>query len=289
MTIAPPASNPPDWSAITDTICCPLCEYDLRGLSVPRCPECGYQFDWPELLDADRRAKLFVFEHAINHYRRAFLRTSIAGWAPWSFWRRLQPQQPIDLGRLRFYSLISVLLYFVSAGAIVLATPMVAAYAEKRDLIMALLDYDMAMSNIGSSIPVTIALCGFVYLIWPWLSFVTLRIFTDSMRRANVNTAHVLRCTLYSCDAGFVFGILISLPAYAQVLNPRWIAFKTGLLFETTELYLFVAALLFSILTAIRLAFAYRLYLRFPHAAATAIASQIIVFLAISFVVATIF
>ena len=55
MTIA--ASNlvsapPPDWSAITETIRCPLCDYDLRGLIEPRCPECGYQFVWPEVLDA---------------------------------------------------------------------------------------------------------------------------------------------------------------------------------------------------------------------------------------------
>ena len=111
---SPPSLQPPppDWSAISQTVRCPLCEYDLRGLAEPRCPECGYQFTWPELLDADRRAKLFVFEHAIAHHRRAFIRTSLAGWWPWLFWRRLQPQDPIDGDRLRLYGLISSFLFF---------------------------------------------------------------------------------------------------------------------------------------------------------------------------------
>src|SRR5687768_18521450 len=30
---------------------CPLCDYDLRGLAEPRCPECGYRFTWEELRD----------------------------------------------------------------------------------------------------------------------------------------------------------------------------------------------------------------------------------------------
>lgn len=38
----------PDWSTIGREIHCPLCEYNLRGLSEPRCPECGYQFEWAE-------------------------------------------------------------------------------------------------------------------------------------------------------------------------------------------------------------------------------------------------
>ena len=33
-----------DWSTITENIECPLCLYNLRGLTEPRCPECGYQF-----------------------------------------------------------------------------------------------------------------------------------------------------------------------------------------------------------------------------------------------------
>lgn len=284
MTIASQSVSAPDWSTIVDTIRCPLCEYDLRGLSEPRCPECGYQFQWPELLEADRRDKLFVFEHAISHYRRAFLRTSIAGWAPWRFWRRLQPQQPIDLGRLRLYSLVSLLLFFVAEAAYVFVVTFFLAYDEQRDVPSALFEFTNLLRRMGPRIPLTIALCGVMYLAWPWLSYLALLIFTDSMRRANVARAHVLRCTLYSCDAGFVFGIVASVLAYSQPLDPRWLAFETGLLFTPAQLCLVGSAALFGALTTIRLAFAYRLYLRFPHATTTAIASQVIMFLVAAFI-----
>ncbi len=32
-----------------DSLCCPRCGYDLRGLPEPRCPECGEPFDPAEL------------------------------------------------------------------------------------------------------------------------------------------------------------------------------------------------------------------------------------------------
>jgi hypothetical protein len=141
------------------------------------------------------------------------------------------------------------------------------------------------LSRTSLKIPATIALAGVVYLVWPWLSFVTLSIFTDSMRRANVNSAHVLRCTLYSSDAGFVFGILVSFLAYAQLPDRHRIGWTTGFLFDTAEHCLLEATILFSVVTAVRLAFAYRLYLRFPHAVSTAVASQVILLLAVAAVI----
>lgn len=43
-TEAPPAGSP-DWATLHEDVRCPLCDYDLRGLTEPRCPECGYRFD----------------------------------------------------------------------------------------------------------------------------------------------------------------------------------------------------------------------------------------------------
>jgi hypothetical protein len=80
---APAETSPPDWSVITDTIRCPLCDYDLRGLSEPLCPECGYRFAWDELLDAQLRSHRFLFEHARRRFRISFLKTNLAGWWPW--------------------------------------------------------------------------------------------------------------------------------------------------------------------------------------------------------------
>ena len=91
MSIAAPASaqSPPDWSTVADEIHCPLCEYNLRGLSEPRCPECGYQFEWPELLDITRRAHPYLFEHHPERNIWSFFRTLFGGQRPSVFWRSL--------------------------------------------------------------------------------------------------------------------------------------------------------------------------------------------------------
>ncbi|HWE04626.1 MAG TPA: hypothetical protein VG326_19630 [Tepidisphaeraceae bacterium] len=44
----------PDWADAAIEAACPLCAYNLRGLSDPRCPEYGYQLDWPGM-DIPRR------------------------------------------------------------------------------------------------------------------------------------------------------------------------------------------------------------------------------------------
>jgi len=62
---------------------------------------------------------------------------------------------------------------------------------------------------IGSTAGVAMLLAGNIYLVWPWFTYSVLRLFDQSMHRANVKPAHVLRCAIYSGDAGFVIGCLI--------------------------------------------------------------------------------
>jgi hypothetical protein len=97
---------------------CPLCEYDLRGLTEPRCPECGFRFTWAELLDPERRTHPYLFEHHPRRNLRSFVRTTRAGWRPKRFWTTLNPAQPSAPRRLALYFCIvaaSVML-FAAAG-----------------------------------------------------------------------------------------------------------------------------------------------------------------------------
>ena len=50
--IIPPSAraNPAQFSEAEFPIVCPKCDYLLRGLTVPRCPECGRDFDRGRLL-----------------------------------------------------------------------------------------------------------------------------------------------------------------------------------------------------------------------------------------------
>src|SRR5215212_173181 len=103
-----------DWSSITHTVECPLCLYNLRGLTEPRCPECGYKFQWAELLDPQRARHRYLFEHQPNRNVWSFCRTLLGGLRPVKFWTQLKPTQMLDLRRLMIYWLLcSALLVLV--------------------------------------------------------------------------------------------------------------------------------------------------------------------------------
>src|SRR5688500_14282446 len=89
--IAPP---PVDTPEARDELDCPLCGYSLRGLSAavpesPRCPECGYRFQWPELLAARQYLHPYLFEQHPERNVRSFLRTLFGGLRPRRFWASL--------------------------------------------------------------------------------------------------------------------------------------------------------------------------------------------------------
>src|SRR5215813_4087013 len=74
-----------------ENLSCPLCGYDLRGLSAPRCPECGSRFEWAELRDPTKKLHPYLFEHHPEKNFISFVRTLLGGVAPWRFWRMLLP------------------------------------------------------------------------------------------------------------------------------------------------------------------------------------------------------
>lgn len=278
MTIAPLDNNAPDWSAITDTIRCPLCEYDLRGLSESRCPECGYKFDWPALLDADRRVPVRGFEHAKHQYFRAFFFTAVASWIPWQFWREIQPQHPIRVSRLIAYSLLCALLYFVAA-LLLLSVALIREPLQKTGHIVdAMYQLPAQLAAVAENILLPIGFIGALYLAWPWMTYATLRVFVQSMRRARIKPTHVLRCALYSVDAGIFLGLLTTSIALWRGGDTRDFMIRPlNLNFDARSGFLLRITIFVAVLTTWRLTWAYRMYMKFDHPIATAIASQAIV------------
>src|SRR4051794_2250110 len=87
----PPAPPPVDSPEARDELDCPLCGYSLRGLAAavpdaPRCPECGYRFEWAELLVARQHRHPYLFEQHPERNARSFLRTLLGGLRPARFW-----------------------------------------------------------------------------------------------------------------------------------------------------------------------------------------------------------
>lgn len=78
----------PDWDALTLELHCPRCGYNLRGLPQPRCPECGREFEWVELVtgaQTETESPLFEYQWRRRPVR-SFLVTVGASILPIRFW-----------------------------------------------------------------------------------------------------------------------------------------------------------------------------------------------------------
>lgn len=283
-------------------LCCPLCEYDLRAQVEPRCPECGYAFEWAELRDPARRLHPWLFEHHPERNVGSFFRTFLAGQRPRQFWRDLYPTQLSNLRRLLLYGAVVALLSAAPLVAILawglwetnsqtLAARGRAAisfaqsqppWADKYgslevflDTYFPLLPDPRAVGNTltSPSFRDCTGYLGFL-LAWPWLTLAALMVFQISMRRAKVRPGHVLRCVIYAAD-------ILLLPALIVVAGfvPSLLGSSRGSLawFLTHEVTLERLVPLVLLVLCYRLWIAYRRYLRFEHALLTVLASQAMV------------
>ena len=112
---------------------------------------------------------------------------------------------------------------------------------------------------------------------WPVLSFAALLVYQQSMGRARIRNAHVLRCVVYSGDvmvwaavAMLLLSLMISLYATVTSLRETQVMLTIALVAYFTACY--------------RLVRAYKLYLRFHRPLLTVFAAQVMVVLIYLFV-----
>lgn len=320
----PPATSiTPDWTTQAEEIHCPLCEYNLRGLTAPRCPECGYAFDWPDLLDPSRRKHPYLFEHHPERNVWSFFATLLGGLRPFKFWRTLRPSMPSRPRRLVVYWVLSIsFLVMIVAGDFISYTRMVNNDLTKSRKIMLqqykrwqgpIVDYqgirhpsaqafidslypppwssaswklalEAYAGNDNNSLLITggqVRLIGeavpamITIVLWPWVTFLVLMIFQQSMRRAKVRPIHVLRTVLYGCDMAWLIVVAI----VVGVIVYHW---------TDRDEMLTLTALLLAGFMALRLWAAYGRYLKVRHAIGVAIVSQMIMLLTLLVVVANV-
>jgi hypothetical protein len=308
--VATAALPSPDTSA--RDIPCPLCGYNLRGLIEPRCPECGYAFDWPDVIDPTRQPHPYSFEHHPERNVRSFVRTYLAGLLPRRFFRRLRPTHPIHGRRLVLYWFLTTAPLLLSLLAI-LGPPYVQVVREQLESKVYTRQYFLAnlsdptikqiVTQYGSvdaylrtwpspywgiwtrttflsRIPLDRGSLNAiaVLLAWPWLTLATLMVFRASMRRAKVKPRHVLRCTIYACDWTAWLGGA-ALVVFTTPFAEQWLP-----IFYPRAAVPILAAALFAAYTTYRLGSAYSLYLAFDRPYATALASQLITLLLVTVV-----
>lgn len=304
---APPGASvasAPDWEAFTGEVQCPLCSYNLRGLTEPRCPECGYASTWTELLDVEQRRHPYLFEHQDGRRARSFFRTLVGGLRPARFWKSLHANHQVYLGRLLAYWALTATIALASGFGIryvvdgfelwrdnesgrrfVMASsarPVGARYVQQGiqtyGSLAAYLDvefplpparrfFNEVIARSGLAVPLKLTV---LVVLWPVATFAALMIFVASMRRARVRRVHVLRCAVYSGDVA----AWLAVPWLATLLVRGDIHGRREMM---TAL---VVALVLWAVASYRLLAAYRHYLRFDHAAGVVLATQVIVGLA---------
>ena len=294
---------------------CPICEYDLRGQVEPRCPECGYRFDWNELRDPARRLHPYLFEHHPESNVWSFIRTFLGSLLPARFWRTLHPAQKSSVRRLIAYGLIVQVMCLGPAVAMVLwntyhydrvarqMRPRIQAGLPAAEKANILRSHGTLQAWMDERVPIlpnprvlreavrdwntrSVLRASLLIPAWPVLTLVVLMVFRASMRRARVRTSHVLRCVIYTADgmivAALALAVHVATVAYTQLttpLVPAVVRPQRWLEFTYNAIpYALTGAL---VLMTFRLASAIRHYLRFDHSRATALASQIIVALLI--------
>ncbi len=98
----------PDWSKLDVELTCPRCGYNLRLLTLPRCPECGLTFDWQELAAAERlRRDNPLFEYQWRYWPVRSLLGTIARtlYPPW-LWQSVRLEVEPRIGPLLLLALI---------------------------------------------------------------------------------------------------------------------------------------------------------------------------------------
>ena len=281
---------------------CPLCYYNLRGQVEPRCPECGYRFEWRDLRDPQRRRHPYLVEHHPSRRLWALYRTFLGALRPRTFWRTLRPEQPSNVDRLVAYLLV-VNLFALALPFAILGLDMAehamsnqrsrsynrpfrttaaqqAALNRRYPLPPSADFFAQYFSNLDEDVVVAALVVAGVYSAWPWLTFLALNVFGISMLRAKVRGSHVFRCVAYTFDAVSLLGWALLLAAGAAMVAAELLASPgrdagiDGEFIAKTIVAWSVAAVA---LFVYRLSVAYRLYLQFHRPFLTVLASQVMV------------
>jgi hypothetical protein len=314
-----PSSAP---ATVEQDLPCPLCEYDLRGLTECRCPECGYTFNWDELRDPKRRRHPYLFEHHPERNFWSAARTFLGGLRPHRFWSGVFPTQPSRPKRLIAYGLLCNGLYAGIVTAILTAVLILEIEKERvrlrQEVYNAPVQAKMRLiQNFGSldaawqacvkpellpclrdaftlpDGPYVLLTFIAVPVAWPWLTFLSLLVYQRSMRRSHVRAAHLLRVSIYSYDVIVATGLAAAFMAMTEdCIRIRWSRLRPwGEVFQLDGIlitaYLVPILAMLLLFCSFRLWVACRKYLQFRFALAAVIASQTIVLLAASCLVFT--
>lgn len=208
--VAPPLPKGlPDGWLFDHDLPCPTCEYNLRMLRVPRCPECGTAFrwqallhvacprcnepllevdgsacprcalalDWRALLGQADPAQLRQYEYAPRPLKAA-MRVWFAALVPARFWARQRLEAPPVVSRLRRFRFYMLALFAV--GFICLMLPAGLRLSSRQM-------WEEAVLGLSAALTLPLA------------TILLLPRFTPTLARFRVRPDQLLRCLSYGC------------------------------------------------------------------------------------------
>lgn len=271
--------------SMDEALDCPLCGYDLRGLTSARCPECGHAFD----VDAIRQSKLdraeWVFETAQRRLFVAFLRTSARALLPLSkagFWWRLPVSTPVVMPRLRRFATLWLGVLVANSLLVVLAIATLSYFAANSTTAGAapwtprgpqLRTWGLSQYTFSDALGHALRirngpLIESIVFMWPLLVFGAINLFGITLKRAGIHSGHLWRVALYTLPLMVVTVSVIQV----VLLITGDLKFRDSVGFEVVGL---------AIVTLLHLIGAHMDYLRLPQAIIQAILIWIVGWLSI--------
>ncbi len=223
MSEPQPAGEAPDWNSLTTELLCPRCGYNLRLLPQPRCPECGLEFVWEDLIaEAETRLESPLFEHQWRRRPfRSFVTTVVLAAFPWWLWRRVPLTADLRLIPLLFLALVVLLAHFGARYAADFASN-----AHFRWWIQLAFGRGTASPPFDFTEHVGFVMGHFAFALLTWL---VLQVFQQTIARFRVRPAHFLRLIVLAwvalltwhlaCDVSWTAFHIILLPVG---VSPRW-------------------------------------------------------------------
>lgn len=249
-------SGAPDWEQIKTDIACPICSYNLRGLTNPRCPECGYPFQWSELRPIADPWLANLVEFADKRPIHSIFRTLFKTLLPSRFFTHLKAGHAIRKQRLilHFFLIALFLLFFQFIPAFFqliynwifprnFYNPMFAAFEFQLD------DVRFIYSKFYF-------LPSFFLVFWALFCSMAIFLLRQTVRRSKINFWHIARSVLYSASP--IFLITLIYPLVFFLSNHSFMS-QDAPIFYT---FAFLPILLMPIWSLSRAA---KHYLRIPH------------------------
>ncbi len=274
----------PDWDALPFEIRCSRCGYNLRLLEQPRCPECGLDFTWPDIIQHQLAHNGVIFEYRWrNRPVRSWFATVWRCLFPTKLWRELSIHDPPRVGPLLVFA-ISInlgpggLLWGFGRLAILglrLWYKLWPSSANQSEQLIQTIYGIMAVSvQLGRFLihPV-VSLFSFGALAGAFFLVLGMR---QTLGRCKVLAPQVLRSVIYGFVGAYPLIILLNWAiqylrrSYYLALLPQ---VPLDLLFWTDFLLQHLPPL---ILSSLYLRAALRNYLRLPHAGALAFSAWLV-------------